>query len=121
MDIKLDTQTHDVDFSTGDLQVISGSEAIAQQLRIRLQFFLGEWHLDTRTGIPYYQKILVKNPATNVVRKLFQDAILSTPGIRELTSLELSFDSPSRALSVSFIAAIIGEDEPLIFDEEFII
>ena len=120
MDLLLDSQG-DLDISTGDLQLTTGGEAIAQHLRIRLQFFLGEWFLDSRIGIPFFQSILIKNPATNVVRSIFRAAILSTPGVISLSELTIDFDGPTRTLAVAFTAETEVTDEPLVFEQEFII
>lgn len=118
-DFKL-TTTGDLDLTTGDIQLISGSEEIAQHLRIRLKFFIGEWFLDTRLGIPYIQKVFRKNPNSNVVRDLIQRAALSTPGVLEIQTLTFDFDSANRRLAVDLRALITG-DEVLDFSEELIL
>jgi len=120
MDLKLQTIDHDLDVSTGDVEILTGREAVSQNLRIRLQFFLAEWFLDARIGIPYYEKILVKNPGTNVVRSIFRQAITTTPGIAELVSLATDYDGTTRTLSITFTAKTT-DDEILEFSEEFII
>ena len=121
MDLKLSTADHDLDVSTGDFKLVERAEAVAQHLRIRLQFFLGEWFLDRRVGIPYYQKILVKNPGTNVVRAIMRRVITSTPGVLELRSLSTEYEGTNRKLTVAFTAQVEGSDEPLVFVEEFIV
>ena len=50
----------DLDFSSGGLELLEGVDEIVQKLDTRLQFFLGEWFLDQRLGIPYYEDILIK-------------------------------------------------------------
>lgn len=100
--------------------LIDGTAAIAQQVTIRLNFFLGEWFLDTRQGMPYIQRVLVKNPRSAAVRAIFRRAIVTTPGIIDVTSLETSV-SGTRTLNVSFVAVVDGSDDPLIYDREFVI
>jgi hypothetical protein len=119
VDIKL-TNTGDIDFSTGDLVLLDGADAIVQHLKIRFRFFLGEWFLDPRIGIPYFEQILVKNPDTNIVRSTFREVIIKTPGIANLQSLVLDYDGPTRVLSVSFIATTT-DGETIDFNEEFIV
>lgn len=121
MDIALQTIDHDLDISTGDLEILEGAEAIAQHLRIRLQFFFAEWFLDRRLGVPYYQKILIKNPGTNVVRAIIRKVVTSTPGVLALISLDTAYEGTIRKLTVSFTAKIQGTDEPLVFSQEFIV
>ncbi len=121
MDLALKTLDHDLDFSTGDLDLLEGAEAVAQNLRIRLQFFLGEWFLDFRQGMPYFEKILVKNPGTNVVRSIIRKTVTSTPGVLALIALNTTYEGTIRKLTVAFTCRITGTDAPLEFTEEFII
>lgn len=109
----------DIDLTSGDFVFATGPDAIAQHLRIRLRFVLGEWFFDQDIGMPYFEEILIKNPNTNVVTTLFRTAILSTPGVLSLDSLDLVLDNATRILSVTFAARISGSAVPLVFDEEF--
>lgn len=120
MDLLLVVNTNDLDVSTGDLQLTSGVDGIAQHLRIRLRFFLGEWFLDPRVGVPYFQELLVKNPGTSVVRTIIRDVVVTTPGVATMNNFVTSYDGATRKLDVSF-TAITTSGEPLEFTEEFII
>jgi len=82
--------------------------------------FKGEWFLDTRVGVPYYDSILIKNPDLVVIRSIFRNAILSTPGIANLDALTTAFDAASRKLTVEF-TAIKEDGGTLDFSKEFII
>jgi hypothetical protein len=120
MDLQLDTATGDLEFSDdNDLILIDGVDAIRQHITIRLQFFQAEWFLDERIGIPYYQEILRKAPDLNVVRSIFREAILTTPGVIAVTDLVTEYDGTTRTLTVSFSAQT--EEGPLVYDQELII
>jgi len=121
MDFALTVPQHDIDVSSGDLEILGTVDSIAQNLRIRLQFFLGEWFLDRRLGVPYYQQILVKNPGTNLVRSVFRKAITTTPGVISLDALETDYEGTTRTLTVAFTVTVQGTDEPLDFSFEFIV
>ncbi len=109
----------DLDVSTGALQVLSGGSEIAQKIGIRLQFFRGEWSLDTTVGIPYFQNLLgVKNPNMSTVRSLLLEAITSCPGVSSVSNFSLSYDGATRALSVSF-QATTDTQNPIDFDQIF--
>lgn len=108
--------------SDGDLQLDGARlarhaltvDAIRQAVVVRLRTFRGEWFLDESTGLPYFRSILVKNPNTNLVRSLYRDALLTTPGVRSVESLELALDRGTRTLRVRFAAttdlgALTGE------------
>lgn len=120
-DIKLDLPTHDLDLTTGDLVLIFDDDEIVQKLKIRLQFFLGEWFLDQRLGIPYFRDIFIKNPDLAVIRRIFRQTVLTTPGIADLDNFELSFDGTTRKLTVSFAATKVDGSVITFDDEEFII
>ena len=119
MDLRLDTNTGDLDMSLGTPQLVTGREAIAQKIRIRLRFFRGEWFLDTRLGVPYFESILKKNPNKNVVASLFQQVVLKTPGVTALKSFALSINKQTRVLSVTFEAATTDGD--VVFDDLFLL
>jgi len=102
-DIKLNT-AGDVDISKPDLQLTSGIEAIDQHLKQRLRMFLGEWFLDNRIGLPYFQHILKKDYDAIVIDSVFKRQILTTPGVLELLSFNLDINIPTRQLTVEFRA-----------------
>lgn len=95
----------DLDFSTGDLVLLTADDAIRQQVAIRLGFFLGEWFLNEDEGMPYLGTILgEKNPSPALMNEIFRRAILGVPGIVSLDTIEFDFDNATRALSVTFSA-----------------
>jgi hypothetical protein len=85
-----------------DLMFSTGLNAVAQGIRIRIQSFKGEWFLDLDHGVPYYQDLLGQKFNEVKARAAFRTAILSAPGVTELTSLEVTFDRASRALNVAW-------------------
>jgi hypothetical protein len=117
--LALDSLNHDVYFEDGQIVLVSNGEAIAQDIKVRLLFFKGEWALDTRLGVPYYEEVLGQKPNLGVVKNLFRKVILQTPGVKSINNLDVTFDSSIRTLIVSFFAETIeGEIE---FREELII
>ena len=94
---------NDLDLSSGNLVVISRlADVTAQKLTNKFQFFLGEWFIDVRLGIPYYQSVLVKNPNLSSIGQLFRRVILNTPGVDSITSASLNFISNQRKLNAQF-------------------
>lgn len=95
--------------SSGDIDMSQGLRFtpdlptyVIERLGENLQFFLGEWFLDLRQGIPYFERVYSEFPDLVLLDSLFRRAILGTPGVAALTTLLLSFDNPGRALFESF-------------------
>jgi hypothetical protein len=97
---------------TSDLQWTYGIDAVVQSCRIALQMFQGEWFLDLDAGIPYWDQILGQKPdiAIAVARDEFRRELLSVSGVLEVVRLEVTFDGPSRALTVTWqVRTALGE------------
>lgn len=119
-DLALDTVDFDVLIENDQMEIVDGDDAIVQHLRVRLQFFFSEWFLDTRLGVPYLERILIKNPDLVVVRNIIREVVLETPGIDNLSRFDLDVDASIRKLTVSF-TAVKDDGETLDFTGEFII
>lgn len=108
--LRVDPTTGDLVHDGHRLQLVSGIESIAQDLRTRLAFFQGEWFLDEEFGIPYFQSILGRKTALSAVREIFRVQILNTPGVLALAALELSEGSTQREFTLTFKATTdLGE------------
>lgn len=105
-DLQLDRETHDlvIDAGTGDIQIIEGARRVAQQIKVTLLLFLGEWFLDTSFGMPYLDSIMVKNPRFGTLHAVFRAKIADVPGVTRVRSLSFDFNRATRGLSVSFEA-----------------
>ena len=92
--------TNDILLTNGQMSLLTAADEFAQVLRTRLQFFEGEWFLDTRLGVPYFQYILVKNPDLRIIERIFRAVIFSIPNAAQVLRLELT-NNPDRTLSVN--------------------
>lgn len=118
MDIAIDPVTGDILLdASGDVAVVTGRDAIAQHVRVRLQFILGEWHLDTREGVPWFEQIWVANPNIAAITELFRRTIAETPGVASVRSLVLDFDRETRTLTVSASEVVTTDGESLTADD----
>jgi len=110
MDLKLDTATGDLAIENNDLVLLSDpAAAIQQHWQIRLRTFKGEWFLDQRIGIPYYQAVLRKNPNQNLITAIFRAATVQTPGIRTVDSFSLSLEPITRTLTIDVEGKLEGD------------
>lgn len=104
-DFKLNSD-HDLDITNQDLSLVvdevGSPQAIAQEMRIAMQFHRGEWALNTLVGIPFLTQVFVANPSLAALDVLFTRAARSVPGIIEVNDMSVTFDRPNRQLSVDY-------------------
>jgi hypothetical protein len=117
------TSDGDLALTNGRLTLVSGADAAAVTLFNKLRQFLGEWFLDTRTGVPYVQVLFVKNPDMAQLRAMFRRIILDTQPIVDVESLTLGPARADRSCPFAFKvrcsdgATIAGSD----LDKAFIV
>lgn len=104
----------------GDLAIVNGNLLvygltddtrrlyIRQKLSSRFKFFLNEWFLDQREGIPYYRDVFVRNPNLPLIRSLFMRVLKKTTGVVSVTSFSLAYDQTLRQLTFDFQATVDG-------------
>jgi hypothetical protein len=97
---------NDLKIQNGQLFLIDGDEAIAQHIRVRFQFFRGEWFLDVREGFPYFEEVFVKAPNLNAVRGFARDTLLTTPGVTAINQLSVTLDSAIRQARIDFVVTL---------------
>jgi hypothetical protein len=99
MDFLLDGDgDHDI---TGDeITLTEGAESVRQHWQVRNKFFLGEYFLDRRLGVAYYESILVKNPNEPLIRSIFRRVLVRTPGVASVARFDMSLDVATRRLSI---------------------
>lgn len=102
IDLELDPVTGDLKIDSFDLSLIEGVDQIAQNIAIRLRFFLGEWYLDVNAGVPYYQYFFIKNPNQIQVESFIKDEILGTDGVLQITDFASDYDGQNRTFKVNF-------------------
>lgn len=103
LDLALNVKTHDIALN-GDVMFIDDVERVAQQIKIQLLTFLGEWFLDVTHGVPYLEYVLVKNPNFTLIRELFREQILKVDGVSNLVSIDIDFESATRKMLLSYEA-----------------
>ncbi len=124
MDIRLATAAsvanpvqHDIELSNERMTLVDGNEAIAQHLRVRLQFFLGEWFLDISEGIPFFREVFTKITSQTVVRSIFRQVIVETPGISQVSEFNFQYNPLTREANLQFDAVL--DDGTTLTSEDF--
>lgn len=100
------------------LQHVRGIDAVRQGIQVRLRMIRGEWFLNLDEGVAWLDNDVVA-PDEAILGNLFSDAllraearkaILKTPGVDTINSLQSSFDPTTRAGSVTFdVTAVFGD------------
>lgn len=108
----LQDSSGDLDFSGGLRLTSDLATYVKQALSVNLSFFLGEWFLDTRLGMPYFKYIIGQRLDEGLVSSIFRRACLKTYGVADVISLTLSLDNATRLLSV-FGVVRLTSGEPL--------
>lgn len=105
LDFALNAKTHDLIIADGDLIAIDNAERVAQQIKIQLLTWLGEWFLDITHGVPYLDYILVKNPNIELARSIFKEQIMKVDDVDDVTSLEIYYNATERTMVVEYEAS----------------
>jgi hypothetical protein len=107
---------NDLRLVAGQLVLTTGTDAIRQDLAVRLRWFKGEWFLDRRTGVPWFQSILGHKAEDITIERIIRRVIQTTPGVEAILSLSITLDSTERELAISFRALATTGDVIEFFD-----
>lgn len=105
----LSTSTGDLDLSQGLRRTTTMPQYVAQRLRQNLSFFLGEWFLDQRQGLPYWKRIIGQRFDASLIEQIFRKACLATAGVSRVERLQVAFNRRTRALSIPSLIAICND------------
>lgn len=100
----LDVETHDLvlDESRNLAFTKTPEEMLAQRLTCKLKAFLGEWYLDRRVGVPYFEEVLVKNPNIAKIRALLLSVVSTDPQVARVLVFDVDFQPGTREFLVNF-------------------
>lgn len=100
--LETDPITNDLVLKNNSLSVIAGADEVAQRIRARLRMFRGEWFLNLKKGMPFYEIIFAKGSTDETIASAIKREILTVPGVLELLRYSQSIDSKTRQLVVDF-------------------
>ena len=99
MNLLLDSD-NDLTFIDNKLQTVSGLDEMRQIIENAINSFQGEWFFNLNQGIPYFQRIFVKNISMLEVEMIFIDYISNLKGVVDILEMNMDFDGASRALTI---------------------
>lgn len=109
--------TPDGDVDTRFLFTADLATYVKQRLRENLSFFLGEWFLDTRQGLPYFQRILGFKYDAGLLDQIFRKAALATIGVASVDSLQSTFNRKTRTLSIPVFKCTLTDGSTITQDD----
>lgn len=95
--------------SDGDLHLtekgdISLVNSVAQKIKIRLKWWLGEWRWDEDEGLPYKDELLIKNPDTDSFEMAVREKIFEVDEVTEVKDVSVTYDRKTRVGKILFTA-----------------
>ena len=106
--IDLAVENDDIVIENFDLKIISGKDQAIQQTERRLRLWLGEWFLNTSSGIPWLTEILGKKPDETIILAIIRQSILDNEFIAEILNLEINLETSTRRLDVAFSVRFVS-------------
>jgi hypothetical protein len=116
----LETEDRDFALFEGNLILVGDARVIAQRVENRFRFFLGEWFLDVREGVPYWELVLIKGPNIGIIRQLFLKVIVETPGMADVLEFDMQYDPTLRTLYYQW-EGITDDGDPVSGDNAFVV
>lgn len=91
------------DIVTSGKQFITDSEAVAQLIKTNLKLFIGEYFRDITIGLPFFEKIAVKNFSSSgeaEKENIIKSIIFNTTGVKKIITFKSNFDLQKRSLNI---------------------
>lgn len=113
----ISTSTGDLDLSKGLQQTTTMAQYVAQRLRQNLSFFLGEWFLDRRQGLPYWKRIIAQRYDQALIEQIFRKACEATIGVARVARIQVAFNRRTRVLSIPSLIVICNDGSKITQDD----
>lgn len=101
MDILLDGNGDMIITPEGDIVL---KDSVAQEIKIRLKWFEGEWRWDRDEGLPYFDSLFIKNPDTDYFESRIREKIFDVEDITEVRDVSVEYDHKTRRADIRFTA-----------------
>lgn len=105
-------KNNDIIFANNELQLVTGNDQLAQEVKVSLTVAKGEWFLDETEGLNRYS-IMRKNPNKDEVREDILEAISDTSEEVVVDSMTFS-DIIDRKASVTMTMRKTEDDEIIV-------
>lgn len=106
----------DIDLSQGLRFTATLADYVIIRLRENLSFFLGEWFLDQRQGVPWF-RIAGQAFDPGLVRSMLTKAAKLTPGVASVAKMTLGFDRRTRVLAIPEFKCVLKDGSIITQDD----
>lgn len=97
----------DVVFGAGDLVPVRGAQAIAQEVRVRCKYWLGEGVMDVTDGVDFENDVFTKPPDIPRAQAAFRLQLLATTGVAEVLTVTARFEPATRSIFIFYSARLV--------------
>lgn len=87
---------------------IEGQDAIAQNIKQRLQTVVGEWFLNVTIYVDMFDTIFNKRTPPAIIESHLKKIISETPGFIAFDSFAIDLNVSTRVMSVDFVAKTVS-------------
>ena len=104
MNLYLDPTTKDLAVDSNfNLRLTDNiGEELSQKIENVLKTFRGEWYLDPDLGIPYFDRVFIKQADLGDVNSIFFIAVSNIDEVDEVLDFTTSLDGATRIYTVNF-------------------
>ena len=85
----------------GDLLVVDELEDVRQRVLMRLRWWIGQWFLLVRDGVPYRPEIFQRSTSVGLAAAVVSDQIRRVAGVTAVRDVVASIDPTSRLMQYS--------------------
>ena len=85
----------------GNLAVVTEIEDVRQRVVERLRWFLGEWFLQVRDGVPYRTRVFTGATSVGLASAVITEQILSERGVTAVLDVFTDINFTSRRMTYS--------------------
>ena len=93
--------TNDIFAHSGDFAIVSGKEAYANIIADVVRTYKGELHLDTGTGVPYFETVFDSANGIDIWKSEVRKRVLALSFVRSIDSFSASWKTENHILSYS--------------------
>lgn len=102
IDIYLDPTTHDLmRDQSKDLMLVGGAKRVAQQVKVTLLTWYGEYFLNSDFGVPYLERIMVKSPSRAQIEAVIRAKVKDVPGVIAVPTIDIEIDGATRKARIT--------------------